>query len=76
LLQVLDHHGLFPTAPSQPHMVISTDLIVFYHALFECSCDAIHALASALKTHYARRGFQMTNIDVSFNFPGFQTLAH
>ncbi|KAG1719944.1 hypothetical protein EDD22DRAFT_1027885, partial [Suillus occidentalis] len=61
LSQVLVHHGLFPTAPSQPRMAISTDLLAFYHALFERSCDAIHALASALKTHYARRGFQMTN---------------
>lgn len=54
LLQVLVHHGLFPTAPSQPRMAISVDLLAFYRALFEHSCDAIHALASALKTHYAR----------------------
>ncbi|KAG1888274.1 hypothetical protein F4604DRAFT_1877402 [Suillus subluteus] len=60
---LLVHHGLFPMAPSQPRMAISTDLLAFYHALFEHSCDAIHALASALKTHYARRGFQMTNPD-------------
>ncbi|KAG1842228.1 hypothetical protein F4604DRAFT_1884792 [Suillus subluteus] len=60
---LLIHHGLFPTAPSQPRMAISTDLLAFYRALFEHSCDAIHALASALKTHYARRGFQMTNPD-------------
>ncbi|KAG1878248.1 hypothetical protein F4604DRAFT_1880298 [Suillus subluteus] len=60
---LLIHHGLFPTAPSQPRMAISTDLLAFYCALFECSCDAIHALASALKTHYARRDFQMTNPD-------------
>ncbi|KAG1836304.1 hypothetical protein F4604DRAFT_1886125 [Suillus subluteus] len=44
-------------------MAISTDLLAFYRALFEHSCDAIHVLASALKTHYARRGFQMTNPD-------------
>ncbi|KAG2358146.1 hypothetical protein BDR07DRAFT_1260798, partial [Suillus spraguei] len=50
LLQVLLHHGLFPTAPSQPHMAISTDLLAFYRALFERSCNAIHALAHALVT--------------------------
>ncbi|KAG1849132.1 hypothetical protein DFJ58DRAFT_662561 [Suillus subalutaceus] len=61
LSQVLVHHGLFPTAPSQPRMAVSTDLLAFYQALFERSCDAIHALTAALKTHYSRRGFQMTN---------------
>ncbi|KAG1722263.1 hypothetical protein EDB19DRAFT_1835080 [Suillus lakei] len=60
-LTVLIHHGLFPTAPSQPCMAISTDLLAFYCAFFEHSYDAIHVLASALKTHYAHRGFQMTN---------------
>ncbi|KAG1740564.1 hypothetical protein EDD22DRAFT_982220 [Suillus occidentalis] len=57
---LLVHHSLFPTMPSQPHMAISINLLAFYQALFEHSCDAIHALASALKTHYAHRGFQMT----------------
>ncbi|KAG1728250.1 uncharacterized protein EDB91DRAFT_1314088 [Suillus paluster] len=61
LPQVLLHHGLFPTAPSQPHMAVSVDLLSFYRALFECSCNAINALASALKTHYLRRGFQVTD---------------
>ncbi|KAG0694727.1 hypothetical protein DFH29DRAFT_815011 [Suillus ampliporus] len=65
LAQVLVYHSLFPTAPSQPRMAVSIDLVRFYWALFEHSCDAIHALASALKTHYARRGFQMTHGDVS-----------
>ncbi|KAG1779248.1 hypothetical protein EV702DRAFT_1214244 [Suillus placidus] len=61
LHQVLVHHGLFPTAPSQPRMAVSMDLLSFYRALFERSCDAINALASALKNHYSRRGYQMTN---------------
>ncbi|KAG2053155.1 hypothetical protein BDR06DRAFT_1054409 [Suillus hirtellus] len=61
LPQVLLHHGLFPTAPSQPRMAISVNLLSFYRVLFEHSCDAINALASALKTHYSRRGFQVTN---------------
>ncbi|KAG1846399.1 hypothetical protein DFJ58DRAFT_730530 [Suillus subalutaceus] len=62
LPQVLIHHGLFPTAPSQPCMAISVELLSFYRALFEHSCGAINALASALKTHYSRRGFVMTDI--------------
>ncbi|KAG1735673.1 uncharacterized protein EDB91DRAFT_1348200 [Suillus paluster] len=61
LPQVLLHHGLFPTAPSQPRMAVSVDLLSFYRALFERSCDAINALASALKTHYLCRGFQVTD---------------
>ncbi|KAG2739058.1 hypothetical protein P692DRAFT_20756820 [Suillus brevipes Sb2] len=61
LAQVLLHHGLFPTSPSQPRMAVSVDLLSFYRALFERSCDAINALASALKTHYSRRGFQVTD---------------
>ncbi|KAG1777166.1 hypothetical protein EV702DRAFT_1103447 [Suillus placidus] len=61
LHQVLVHHGLFPTAPSQPRMAVSIDLLSFYRALFECSCDAINALASVLKNHYSRRGYQMIN---------------
>ncbi|KAG1791590.1 uncharacterized protein HD556DRAFT_1240464, partial [Suillus plorans] len=64
LPQVLLHHGLFPTAPLQPRMAVSVDLLSFYRALFERSCDAINALASALKTHYSRRGFQVTDSEV------------
>ncbi|KAG2113956.1 uncharacterized protein F5147DRAFT_770605 [Suillus discolor] len=58
---VLVHHGLFPTAPSQPRMAVSVDLLSFYRALFERSCDAINALTSVLKNHYSRRGYQMTD---------------
>ncbi|KAG1724201.1 uncharacterized protein EDB91DRAFT_1239990 [Suillus paluster] len=47
---------LFPTAPSQPRMAVSIDLLSFYRALFERSCDTINALASALKTHYSLKG--------------------
>ncbi|KAG1769148.1 hypothetical protein EDD22DRAFT_771437 [Suillus occidentalis] len=64
LPQVLLHHGLFPTSPSQPRMAVSVDLLSFYRALFERLCDAINALASALKTHYSRRGFQVTDARV------------
>ncbi|KAG1755310.1 hypothetical protein EDD22DRAFT_784540 [Suillus occidentalis] len=53
LPQVLLQYGLFPTAPSQPRMAVSVELLSFYCALFEHSCDAINALASALRTHYS-----------------------
>ncbi|KAI9453747.1 hypothetical protein HD554DRAFT_2199295 [Boletus coccyginus] len=59
--RVLVHFGLFPTAPSQPRMAVSIDLLSFYRALFERSCDAINALASALHTHYSRRGFRVVD---------------
>jgi CxC1 like cysteine cluster associated with KDZ transposases len=58
-LQVLVKHGLFPTSPSQPRMAVSIDLLDFYRALFERSCDAITAISGALHTFYSRRGFHM-----------------
>ncbi|KAH0832248.1 hypothetical protein J3R83DRAFT_13222, partial [Lanmaoa asiatica] len=61
LPQTLIHFGLFPTAPSQPRMAVSIDMLMLYRALFERSCDAVNALASALHTHYIRRGFRMVN---------------
>ncbi|KAF8124776.1 hypothetical protein EV363DRAFT_1177524 [Boletus edulis] len=61
LPQILLYFGLFPTSPSQPNMAVSVDLLAFYRSLFERSCDAINALASALHTHYTRRGFHITN---------------
>ncbi|KAG1837541.1 hypothetical protein F4604DRAFT_1692187 [Suillus subluteus] len=64
--QVLVLHGLFPTSPSQPRMAVSTELLAFYCMLFERSCDAVNALASALHSHYIRRGFCMTNAKGEF----------
>ncbi|KAM6496638.1 hypothetical protein JOM56_007111, partial [Amanita muscaria] len=55
--QVLVRNGLFPTAPCQPRMAVSIDLLDFYQALFERSCDAVQAMAAALNTFYTRRGF-------------------
>ncbi|KAG9316189.1 hypothetical protein JVU11DRAFT_2213 [Chiua virens] len=63
LSEVLLDFGLFPSAPSQPRMAISMDLLALYRALFERSCDAINALASALHTHYTRRGFNFVNAE-------------
>ncbi|KAG2125065.1 hypothetical protein DEU56DRAFT_735581, partial [Suillus clintonianus] len=65
LPQVLIHHGLFPTAPSQPRMAVSLESLSFYQALFERSCDAINALTYALKTYYSHRGFRLTDSKVS-----------
>ncbi|KIM60894.1 hypothetical protein SCLCIDRAFT_123164, partial [Scleroderma citrinum Foug A] len=64
LPQLLLRSGLFPTAPSQPCLAISVDLLTFYCALFERSCDSISALASALHTHYECQGFQVTTWEV------------
>ncbi|KAG9309293.1 hypothetical protein JVU11DRAFT_10780 [Chiua virens] len=61
LPQVLVDFRLFPASPSQPRLAVSLDLLGFYRALFERSCDAINALAAALRTHYTRRGFLMVN---------------
>ncbi|KAF9465526.1 hypothetical protein BDZ94DRAFT_1127315, partial [Collybia nuda] len=58
---VLVKNGLFPTAPTSPRMAVSIFLLDFYTALFECSCDAINALAGALNTFYKRRGFVPVN---------------
>lgn len=63
--QNLVQHGLFPTAPSQPRMAISIDLLGFYYALFERSCDAVHAFSAALHAFYSRHGFQVLNDGVS-----------
>ena len=64
LPQVLVHNGLFPTSPVQPRIAVSIDLLDFYFALFERSADAVSALAGALKTIYARRGFSILNTKV------------
>jgi len=68
LPQLLLRSGLFPTAPSQPRLAISVDLLGFYRSLFERSCDSINALASALTTHYERQGFRMSTQGVSTTF--------
>jgi len=76
LPQTLILHGLFPTAPAQPRMAISVELLAFYRALFECSCDAVNALAAALSTYYSRRGFHVTNRKVSDTIPFFALMAN
>ncbi|KIM55668.1 hypothetical protein SCLCIDRAFT_85513, partial [Scleroderma citrinum Foug A] len=68
--QTLVSHRLFPTVPSQPWMAVSVELLSLYGTLFKCSCDAINALAAALKKYYNRWGFYVTNQQVS------DTIAH
>jgi hypothetical protein len=63
--QLLIEHGLFPTALSQPRIAISMDLIEFYHALFEQSCDIVNAMANALHSFYTFQGFPVVDKDVS-----------
>jgi hypothetical protein len=59
--QLLVHHGLFPTAPSQPRMAISIELLDFFRCLFEQSCDATNALSGAIQSFYSCRGFILKN---------------
>ncbi|KAF7972323.1 hypothetical protein HWV62_18424 [Athelia sp. TMB] len=56
---VLVLHGLFPSAPQQPKVAVSLELLGLYRAMFERSCDAVNALANALHTFYTRRGFHV-----------------
>jgi len=64
ILQTLVVNGLFPASPSQPRLALSIELLDLYRALFERSCDAVNALASALHSHYSRRGFHYRNSTV------------
>ncbi|KAH6910895.1 hypothetical protein BKA70DRAFT_1459724 [Coprinopsis sp. MPI-PUGE-AT-0042] len=63
LSQTLVEHGLFPTAPHQPRMAFGIEVLSFFKALFERSSEATQALAHALNSYYARRGFYLYNID-------------
>jgi hypothetical protein len=65
IVTVLLKNGLFPGAPSQPHVAISIAILDFHQALFERSCEAVNALVSALTSHYRRRGFPIRNANVS-----------
>ncbi|KAJ7339964.1 hypothetical protein DFH08DRAFT_704657 [Mycena albidolilacea] len=56
---LLVQNGVFPASPSRVQTGVSIDLLEIYRALFERSCDAITALASALYTIYNRRGFRV-----------------
>ncbi|KAJ7871711.1 hypothetical protein B0H14DRAFT_2502920 [Mycena olivaceomarginata] len=56
---LLVQNGVFPMSPNRPQTAVSVDLLDIYQALFERSCDAINALASALHTIYDRRGFHV-----------------
>ncbi|KAJ7818984.1 hypothetical protein B0H14DRAFT_2600955 [Mycena olivaceomarginata] len=50
-------NSVFPASPTRVQTGVSIDMLEIYRALFECSCDAITALASALHTIYEHRGF-------------------
>lgn len=76
--QRLVSHGLFPTSPSQPRMAVSIDLLNFFHALFEESCDAVHAMSHALKKYYLLRGYALTSKQtVSFKWvTSYERMTH
>jgi len=42
-------------------MAVSVHLLNFYQALFEWSCNAVNAMASALNMFYIWRGFILLN---------------
>ncbi|KAJ7790856.1 hypothetical protein B0H14DRAFT_2396104 [Mycena olivaceomarginata] len=56
---LLVQNGVFPASPTRVQTGVSIDMLEIYCALFERSCDAITALASALHTIYERRGFRV-----------------
>ncbi|KAF7293403.1 hypothetical protein MIND_01117300 [Mycena indigotica] len=56
---ILVEHGVFPASPRRPRIGMSIDLLELYRAVFERSCDAITALAHALRTVYQRRGYHV-----------------
>ncbi len=66
--QILVRNGLFPTSPSQARFSVSIALLDFYAALFERSCDAVNALATALNHFYIRRGFFLVNKHASVGY--------
>ncbi|KAJ7632871.1 hypothetical protein FB45DRAFT_746128, partial [Roridomyces roridus] len=51
----------FAFSPTRPSTAISIELLELYRALFERSCNAVTALASALHTLYYRRGFEIVS---------------
>ncbi|KAK7013303.1 hypothetical protein R3P38DRAFT_2546476 [Favolaschia claudopus] len=61
---LLVERGVFPATPSKTQTGVSFDLLDFYRALFERSCDAVTALAAALHTVYERRGFRVLSARV------------
>lgn len=64
LQESLVRSGMFPTAPVDPQMAVSVDLLEFYFALFQRSGDAITAVAGALHAFYERKGFPVNNAKV------------
>lgn len=57
-------HGLFPTAPSQPRVAISIDLLEMYQHLVERSGIAVDAFTTALNDFYSSRGYQIQDSKV------------
>ncbi|KAJ7354694.1 hypothetical protein DFH08DRAFT_641620, partial [Mycena albidolilacea] len=56
---LLLEHCVFPVSPTRTKTGIAIDVLDFYCALFERSCDAITVLAAALHTVYEWWGFKV-----------------
>ncbi|KAF8451140.1 hypothetical protein L210DRAFT_3500312 [Boletus edulis BED1] len=60
-ISLLLHHGLFPTAPAQPRLAVSVELLAFYQALFERLCDAGSAVQEPFR-HALGRAIQWFDV--------------
>lgn len=60
--------GLFPTAPSDPRVAISIDLLEFYSKLFERGGTAVTAFTGAMRDFYTSQGCMMINEKVRSTF--------
>ncbi|KII83206.1 hypothetical protein PLICRDRAFT_58527 [Plicaturopsis crispa FD-325 SS-3] len=58
LPEVIISIGMFPTSPTQPRVAVSIPLLDFYYALFECSGDAVTAMAAAIQGEPVRHPFR------------------
>ena len=56
----------FPTAPTQPNLMISISFLEFYTALFECTGNVVMAVVAALSNFYERQGYPVVSKRVSF----------
>jgi predicted acetyltransferase len=56
--------GFFPTAPSEPRVAITIDLLDFYESLNTSSGTPVSALASTLASFYHKRGWTVLNDQV------------
>ncbi|KAF9031576.1 hypothetical protein BJ165DRAFT_1358214 [Panaeolus papilionaceus] len=61
---------------STTRIAVSIDLLLFHAALFQRSCDAVHALALALNSFYSQRGFDMLHKATKVKEPFRKSLGY